>query len=136
MIETKLAALAALAACFASSALAADEAAATGPVDDLCRATADCDYETRDRLLSIPVWIFEGVRAQRILVAGQVRFEKRGHRLIAHIDYGIKCEVEVRLMTGGFICPDCEDFPKTYVRVDDAYQNIVGTYIYTLRPPR
>lgn len=134
MIKTKLATLAAC--LIGSSALAADDAASTGPVDDLCRATADCDYEIRERLLSIPVWIFEGVRAQRNLVTGHVRFEKRGYKLIAHIDYGIKCEVEVIFVEGGFICPDCEDFPKKYVRVDDAYQNIHGTYIHILRPPR
>ena len=52
MLKTKLASLA---TCFiASSSLAADDVALAGPVDDLCRATASCDYEIRERLLSIP----------------------------------------------------------------------------------
>ena len=53
MIGTKLTALGAT-CLIASRALAADDVSAIGPVDDLCRATANCDYEIRERLLSIP----------------------------------------------------------------------------------
>ena len=134
MIRTKLAALAAC--LIATSALAVDVLSTGSPVDDHCRYTANCDYEIREKLLSIPVWIFEATRAQRMLVTGQIRFEQQGYKLIAHIDAGIKCEAEITFLEGGFMYPGCLDFPKKYVQVDDAYQSILGTYIHTLRPPR
>jgi len=118
--------LAALAACLVASTSSAS--------DDHCRYTANCDYEIRERLLSIPVWILEVTRAQRLLVTGEVRFEKRGYKLIAHVDDGLKCETEITFVEGGFMC-GCTD-PKKYVQVDDAYQSIFGSYILTLRPPR
>ena len=104
--------------------------------DDHCRYTANCDYEIRERLLSIPVWTFEVMRAGRMVVSGQTRFEKRGYKLFALTDTGLKCEAEVIFVEGGFMA-DCTDpGSKKYVQVDDAYQAIFGSYILTLRPPR
>jgi hypothetical protein len=123
MIRTVLLAFAAcLAACSASAN------------DDHCRYTANCDYEIRERLLSIPVWTFEMARAQRTLITGEVRFKLREQRLVADVDVGWKCEAEVKFVEGGFMV-GCDD-PKKYVQVVDAYQSILGTYIFTLRPPR
>lgn len=104
--------------------------------DDLCRYTANCDYEIRERLLSIPYWIFEVQRAGRMVVSGQTRCEKRGYKLFALTDTGLKCEAEVTFVEGGFTT-DCTDpRSKKYVQVDDAYQSIFGSYILTLRPPQ
>src|SRR5262245_22143757 len=75
--------LAALAACLVASGASAN--------DDHCRYTANCDYEIRERLLGIPVWIFEMTRAQRLILTGEVRFEKRGYKLFALSDTGMKC---------------------------------------------
>ena len=124
MIRTTLTAIA---ACLVASSVSAN--------DDHCRYTANCDYEIRERLLSIPVWTFEATRAQRLVVSGQVRFEQQGGKLIAHIDVGIKCEAEVKFVEGGFMV-DCTDpNSKKYVQVVDTYQSVFGTYILTLRPP-
>jgi len=135
MIRTKLAALAAC--LIATSALAADDVPSTGsPVDDLCRATANCDYEIRERLLSIPVWHFEWTRAQRTQ-GGLVRFEKRGYKLIGNIDAGVKCDNEIEFVEGGFMMDTCPmTVPRMFVQVDDTYQCFWGTYILTIRPPR
>lgn len=118
--------LAALAACLVASGSSAN--------DDHCRYTANCDYEIREKLLSIPEWIFEVTRAQRLVVSGKVRFERRGYMLISHFDDGLKCEAEVTFVEGGFMA-GCTD-PKKYVQVVDSYQSIFGTYILTMRPPR
>lgn len=123
MIRTSIAALA---ACLLASFASAD--------DDHCRYTANCDYEIRERLLSIPLWVIEVTRAQRMVVSGHVRFEQQGYKLISHFDDGIKCDAEVTFVPGGFLA-GCTD-PKKYVQVDDAYQSIFGSYILTIRPPR
>ena len=129
--------LIAIACVISSSAWAADDVPpAKFPVDDYCRYTANCDYEIRERLLSIPVWVFEWTRAQRTQ-GGTVRFEQRGQKLIAHVDTGMKCEAEVTFVEGGFMCSGCDEASsKKYVQVDDAYQSVFGSYILTLRPPR
>ena len=133
MIQTKLAALA---ACLvATSALAADDIASTGPVYDLCHATASCDYEIRERLLSVPVWTLVVTRAQRTQLSGEVRFRQQGYKLFADVDTGFKYETEITPVDGGFVCM-LSAGPRTYVQVDDAFQAIVGTYIYTIVPPR
>lgn len=133
MIRTKLAALAAC--LFATSVFAADDMASMGPVDDLCRATASCDYEIREKLLSVPVWTLVVTRAQRTHQSGEVRFRQHGYKLIADVDVGLKYETEVTPVDGGFVCM-LSAGPRKYVQVDDAFQAIVGTYIYTILPPR
>jgi hypothetical protein len=123
------AALTATAVCLVSAIAFAD--------DDHCRYTANCDYEIRERLLSIPVWNLEFTRAQRTQV-WPVRFEKRGYKLFGIIDAGIKCENEVEFVEKGFLfdsCPPSQS--REWVQVDgDIYQSIKGSYILTLRPPR
>jgi hypothetical protein len=133
MIKTILMMLASF--IFTFGAFAADDAPATGPVDDLCRATANCDYEIRERFLSIPVWIIEVTRAQRTLISGEMRFRQQGYTLIADVDVGWKYQVEVAFVEGGVVFKLASGDRK-YVQVDDAYQAIQGTYIYTIRPPR
>jgi len=99
--------LCALVACFVACRASGD--------DDHCRYTANCDYEIRERLLSIPVWLFEVTRAGRVVVSGRTHFEKRGHRLFALTDTGMKCEAEVTFVEGGFMT-DCTDpTSKKYV---------------------
>jgi hypothetical protein len=126
MTRTKLAALA---ACLIASSASAQE--------DLCLATANCDYEIRARLLGTPVWLFEITRAQRT-ISGVMRFEQRGYKLIGHFDTGLKCDSEIKFVEGGFTLETCGDafYGRKFVQVDDAYQVIYGTYIYTIRPPR
>jgi hypothetical protein len=136
MIRTKLATL--VAVCLAASnAMAADDVPpAQFPVDDLCRVTANCDYEIRERLLSIPVWHFEWTRAQRTQ-GGLVRFEMRGNKLIGNIDAGVKCDNEIVFVEGGFMMDTCPmTAARKFVQVDDTYQCFCGTYILTIRPPR
>jgi len=124
MIRTLLAILAA-------SLMVASAATAN---DDHCRATGNCDYEIREKLLSIPVWTWEMTRAQRTHITGEVRFKMQGYKLIADVDVGWKCEAEVKFVEGGFMV-GCDD-PKKYVQVAGTYQSIWGSYILTFRPPR
>jgi hypothetical protein len=116
---------AALSACLVPSAGSA--------YDDLCRYTGNCDYEIRERLLSVPVWQFECTRAQKT-TGGLIRFEQRGHKLIGNIDAGWKCENEVEFVQGGFQLNTCATGVQNFVQVDDTYQSFFGTYIYTIRP--
>jgi hypothetical protein len=92
-----------------------------------CLATANCDFEIRDRLLGTPVWLLEYTRAQRTQ-SGLIRFEKRGYKLIANVDLGYKCETR-----GGFMLEPCSD-AKKFVQVDNVYQSVFGSYILTIRP--
>lgn len=101
--------------------------------DDICRYTANCDYEIRERLLGVPVWHFEWTRAQRI-TGGLIRFEQRGYKLIAYIDAGWKCDNEVEFVEGGFRLDTCATGVQNFAQVDDTYQSFFGTYIYTIRP--
>jgi hypothetical protein len=106
---------------------------AASPVDDLCRYTGNCDYEIRERLLSMPVWHFEWTRAQRT-TGGLIRFEQRGYKLIGIIDAGWKCDNEVEFMEGGFQLDTCATGIQKFFQVDDTYQSFFGTYVYTIRP--
>ena len=73
-------------------------------------------------------------RAQRTQLSGDVRFRQQGYKLFADVDVGWKYETEVTV-DGGFVCM-LSAGPRKYVQVDDAFQAIVGTYIYTILPPR
>jgi len=117
-------------AILAASLLVASAASAR---DDLCRATGNCDYEIREKLLSIPVWTWEMTRAARTHITGEVRFKMQGQKLIADVDVGWKCEAEVKFVEGGFMV-GCDD-PKKYVQVAETYQSVWGSYILTFRPP-
>lgn len=101
--------------------------------DDICRYTANCDYEIRERLLSVPVWHFEWTRAQRT-TGGLIRFEQQAYKLIGRIDAGWKCDNEVEFVEGGFRLDTCATGVQNFVQVDDTYQSFFGTYIYTIRP--
>lgn len=119
--------VAALSACLVTSGASA--------VDDLCRFTANCDYEIRERLLGAPAWHFEWTRAQRT-TGGMIRFEQQGYKLIGLIDAGWKCDSEVEFVEGGFRLDTCATGVQLFVQVDDTYQSFFGTYIFTIRPVR